>query len=57
MILKGIDATVLAHGSVPVRELLIETGTSITVHEIGDRVAARTVEKATLEELAVGWVI
>lgn len=57
MILEGIGATVLAHGGVPVRDLLIESGTAITVHEIGDLVAARTVEEATLEGLAVGSVI
>ncbi len=56
VVVEGLVATVLAHGSVPVTDLrradLDLDG--VEVHEIGDRVAARTVEEAVLEGLEVG---
>jgi hypothetical protein len=44
----------MALGGQPVCDLLVPAGQRQEVHEIGDRVSARTVEEAVLEGLKVG---
>ena len=57
VILEGIGATVIAHGALPERSLVLDDLAGIEVHEIGDRVAARTVEEAVLDGLVVAAAI
>lgn len=54
VILEGIAATVLSCGNVPVKDLTLDMIGADEVYEVGDCVAARTVEEAILEGLQVG---
>ncbi len=53
VILEDVTATVLSHGGVPDRRLVLDDLHGPEVFEIGDRVAARTVEEAVLDGLVV----
>lgn len=54
VMIDDVAATVLALGGQPVRDLQVQAGPVRQVHEIGDRVSARTVEEAVLEGLQLG---
>ena len=54
VILPDVVATVLVQGNVPVTDLTVEGIPGLEVYEIGDRLAARTVEEAVLDGLHVG---
>lgn len=51
IILEDVVSTVLVQGNLPVKDLTIESVDAPLVFEIGDCVAARTVEEAVLEGL------
>lgn len=56
VLLEDVVATVLTQGNVPVTDLTADLP-GVEVHEIGDRLAARTVEEAVLEGLKVGTLL
>jgi 2,4-dienoyl-CoA reductase-like NADH-dependent reductase (Old Yellow Enzyme family)/thioredoxin reductase len=54
ILLSDVAAAVLSHGSLPCDDVVVAPAAGRAVHEIGDRVAARTVEEAILEGLVAG---
>lgn len=54
VILENIIATVLSCGNVPVKDLTLDAIGADEIYEIGECVAARTVEEAIFEGLQVG---